>query len=83
MTKGELRKARKEAHANGQALTGELAIAGQQGEGNQVQRQADARRKVSRAYKGERKASRAEQYGRYLDSGHGAWDDRESPSGDY
>ena len=28
-------------------------------------------------------ASREEQHGRYLDCGPAAWDDRESPSGDY
>jgi len=36
--------------------------------------------KQRRRSHGERYASRAEQHGRYLDSGHGAWDDiGESP----
>ena len=69
MSKGELRAARKAARAAGAALTGELACKGAPIPEPQAK---PVRTQRSR----ERVASREEQYGRYLDCGPAAWDDR-------
>lgn len=71
MTKGELRRARILARASGQPLTGELALANGACKGAVIQ--APKRRLIRTA---ERRASRAEQHGRYIDSGPSAWDDK-------
>jgi len=72
MTKGELRKARKQARAEGRPLVGELAIPGQQ----PTRVTADEGRIVTarRLRRRERVASRAEQQALYLDCGPAAWD---------
>jgi hypothetical protein len=50
-------------------------------------RNAPGRKQVGKYHsvskRAERKATRAEQHARYLDCGPQAWDDRDSPSGDY
>lgn len=70
MTKGELRKARKAAHANGQPLTGDLALPNQPIPMT-VSKPLTRRKRVRSDV-----ASREEQYGRYLDCGYQNWDDR-------
>ena len=72
MTKGELRKARKDARAAGVPLTGDLALPGQFPE-----RVKAMQRETRRRYPNRRFASRDEQQARYLDCGPGAWDDRD------
>ena len=76
MTKGELRKARKQARAEGKPLTGELAI--QRGQTELIKAHTlhlDKQITKSRRAK-EQVASKREQYAHYLDCGPGAWDDR-------
>jgi hypothetical protein len=85
MTKSELRRARKDAVANGKPLTGDLAIGPiapfdpfAPAKPAPIKRRASRRNYAYRGY-----ASRAEQDARYIDCGPNNWDDRDSPSGDY
>ncbi len=76
MTKGELRKARKQARADGKPLDGELAINGRN-------ESPAVMTKPKRTKSPSRYASRSEQHARYIDCGPSNWDDKDSPSGDY
>lgn len=69
MTKGDLRRARKEARANGIPLDGELAV---NGHNESPQPKRPVRRRKLR----EQHASREEQVARYIDCGPANWDDR-------
>lgn len=62
ITKGELRKLRKAAHAKGHNYDADVQA---------VQADIRARAKAQKA------ADRATQQGRYIDCGPGAWDDRD------
>lgn len=70
MTKSELRKARKAAHAEGTPLIGELALPHQKKRYARDPGLERATRAHFRAYH----ASKAEQHARYLDSGPADWD---------
>jgi hypothetical protein len=68
MTKGEIRKARKEARAKGIPLTGELAVSSQ--------KEQNWNREKSLREGWPKPASRTEQHARYIDCGPSNWDDR-------
>lgn len=75
LTKGELRRARKEARAQGLPLNGELAIRNH----DETPRPWDEKRMRTRRRTVQvqpKSASRTEQAARYLDCGPAAWDDR-------
>ena len=74
MTKSELRKARKQARAEGRPLVGALAIPGK--EPTRVTTDDGRIVRARRMRRRERVATRAEQNALYLDCGPAAWDDR-------
>ena len=74
MTKGEIRKARKEARAAGVPLTGELAIPGKPSFLAKAYNLRATARPTGRGVT--KSASRAEQHARYIDCGPANWDDR-------
>ena len=81
MTKGEIRKARKEARAAGIPLTGELAIRSEDQHLRNgvvipvIKPTPTQMRSIARkANPKQRFASRAEQHARYIDCGPANWD---------
>lgn len=77
MTKGEIRKARKEARAAGVPLTGELALRSEREQNwNREKSIQDGMVPQGRSGSNPRVASRAEQHARYIDCGPANWDDR-------
>ena len=82
MTKGEIRKARKEARATGIPLTGELTLhnkpsfASDDLKASGTAKMYNLRPTARHTGRGVKSASRAEQYARYIDCGPSNWDDR-------